>query len=345
MEERLLEIIKTGAGGIKDLLAAEKELAVWRGKIEDIEGEKRYLDSQVSLSTLVLTLIEKDVKLQANASETEQVNMSLETENVNQAYDSALEAIKTGKGRILQSELKQYDAGQFGATIMAAIPPDSSEQVIARLRQLGGRIAHFDREHKQAMQDGGVVRADVLHVQREDSIVNVQIYNLANIAPRRTTGIRVAVTDVDKAFQSIIDQVRSLGGRVVTSSLSKPDANSQTAELDLQVPVEKADVLRNALTGSGEVMRQESAENPDTANVTEAKRGFRVSLIALTATTPRESQIVQLAAANVPQAFDGILDAVRTGGGRVLQSDLSEQNPQDVSGTLVFKISRTAFPR
>jgi len=345
MEDRLLEIIKTGAGGIKDLLAAEKELAVWREKIEQIEGEKRYLDSQVSLSTLVLTLIEKDIKLPANASETEQVNMSLETEKVDEAYDSALEAIKTGKGRILQSELKQYDAGQFGATIMAAIPPDASEQVIARLRQLGGRIAHFDREHKQAMQDGGVVRADVLHVQREDSIVNLQIYNLANIAPRRTIGIRVAVADVDKTFHNIIDQVRSLGGRVVTSSLAKPDANSQTAELDLQVPVEKADILRDALTGSGEVMRQESTENPDTANVTEAKRGFRVSLAALTATTPRESQIVQLAAGNVPQAFDGILDAVRAGGGRVLQSDLSEQNPQDVNGTLVFEISRMAFPQ
>src|SRR5208337_3369713 len=33
MEERLLQIIKTGKGEIKDLLQAEKELGVWRTKI------------------------------------------------------------------------------------------------------------------------------------------------------------------------------------------------------------------------------------------------------------------------------------------------------------------------
>ena len=43
MEERLLQIIKTGKGEIKDLVAAEKELGVWRTKIEEMEGEIRYL--------------------------------------------------------------------------------------------------------------------------------------------------------------------------------------------------------------------------------------------------------------------------------------------------------------
>ena len=49
MEARLLEIIKTGKGEIKDLLVAEKELGVWRTKIEEYEGEKRYFDNQVAL--------------------------------------------------------------------------------------------------------------------------------------------------------------------------------------------------------------------------------------------------------------------------------------------------------
>src|SRR5258706_2284708 len=42
MEERLLNIIKSGKGEIKDLLAAEKELGVYRTKIEKLEGEIRY---------------------------------------------------------------------------------------------------------------------------------------------------------------------------------------------------------------------------------------------------------------------------------------------------------------
>ena len=154
MQERLLEIIKTANGQIKDLLAAEKELGVWREKIEAIEGEKRYLDNQVSLSTLVVSLYEKDIRTPASATESEQVQMSLETEKVDDAYNKALEAIKTAKGRITQSELKQYDAGQFGATIVAAVPPDAAEQVIARLRQLDGRIAHFSRDRHRTTQNG-----------------------------------------------------------------------------------------------------------------------------------------------------------------------------------------------
>jgi hypothetical protein len=268
--------------------------------------------------------------------------MSLETQKVDDDYGKALDAINIAKGRIIQSELKQYDAGQFGATIVAAVPPDAAEQVIARLRQLDGRVAHFSREQKQTVQNTGTVPLTMLKVDRQDTVVSLQIYNLANIAPRHTTGMKLAVSEVDKTFEKLTDLVRSAGGRIVTSSLQRPDANTQSAELDLQVPAEKADVVVDALHGFGEVMRQESAENPDTANVTESKRGFRVSLVSMATTQARENQTLQLAAANVPGAFNDILSAIRAGDGRVLQSDLNEQNPQDVVGTIVFEMPRTA---
>jgi hypothetical protein len=56
MEDRLLGIIKSGKGEIKDLLQAEKELGVWRTKIEEFEGELRYYANLAALSTLTLTL-------------------------------------------------------------------------------------------------------------------------------------------------------------------------------------------------------------------------------------------------------------------------------------------------
>src|SRR6185312_11916359 len=82
MQDRLIEIIKTGKGQIKDLLEAEKQLGVWREKIEQIEGEKRYIDNAVALSTLTVELAERDIRTPATASEVEQVAMSLETEKV-----------------------------------------------------------------------------------------------------------------------------------------------------------------------------------------------------------------------------------------------------------------------
>src|SRR5207249_3252321 len=82
MQERLLDIIKNGKGAVKDLLEAEKQLGVWREKVEQLEGEIRFYDSQVALSTLVLTLFERDIRMAAIASEAETVTMALETEKV-----------------------------------------------------------------------------------------------------------------------------------------------------------------------------------------------------------------------------------------------------------------------
>src|SRR5262249_33838038 len=117
MEGRLLEIIKTGKGDVVDLLKAEKELAVWREKIEKMEGELRYYNNLISLSTLTLTLNERDIKTPTSASEQETVNAGIETDDVETAYADALKAISDAKGRVTASELKKYEAGQFGASI------------------------------------------------------------------------------------------------------------------------------------------------------------------------------------------------------------------------------------
>jgi ACT domain-containing protein len=342
MQDRLLDIIKTGKGQIKDLLEAEKQLGVWREKIEQIEGEKRYLDNQIALSTLTVELYERDIQTPSYASETEQVNMSLETEKVDDAYEKARSAIESAKGRIIAAEMKQYDAGQFGATVQAAVPPDAAEQVIARLRQLQGRIAHFARESKRTTQNGAAPQTGITTVHREDVIISMQIYNLANVAPRRSTSVVLATQSVDKTYQQALDQIRSAGGRVITSALTRPDATQQAAELEFQVPTDKSDTLEDAFRTLGEMMRHDVTENPDTNNVTEAKRGFHLRIVSVAAVPARETQDVQLIAADVPAAYNEILDAVNAAGGRVLQSDLKEQDPHDRSAVIAFEIPRSA---
>ena len=143
MEERLLEIIKSGKGEIKDLLEAEKQLGVWREKIEKLEGEIRYYNNLVSLSTLTVTLVERDIRTAALLSETEQVNMGVEAEDVEKARAEALKAIEEAKGRIVESDLKKHDAGQFAATIVAECRRTRPGRVIDRLKQLG-RVARLE---------------------------------------------------------------------------------------------------------------------------------------------------------------------------------------------------------
>jgi hypothetical protein len=338
MYDRLIDIIKTGKGQIKDLVEAEKQLGVWEEKIEQLKGEQRYLENLVSLSTLTISLYEKDIKTPASANETEQVQMSLETEKVDDAYNKAIEAIKAAKGRISQSELKQYDAGQLGATISAAIPPDAAEQVIARLRQLDGRIAHFSRDRQQTTQNGEALPAGVMNVKRQDLVLSMQIYNLANVAPRRTTTVQLAATDVEHTYQQVIDQVRGAGGRIVSSSLAKPDANTQAADLEFQAPSEKSDTLLSAIRGYGDVMRQDTTENPDTANVTEAKRGVHLRIVSLTAVPPRQTQTLKVAAANVDRTYQQVIEQVRAAGGRVITSSLTKPDVNTETADLQFEL-------
>ena len=54
-EERLLVILKS-AGGLKDLLAVEQELARVRGELEAVEGKLKHLNYQVDYSTVSVTL-------------------------------------------------------------------------------------------------------------------------------------------------------------------------------------------------------------------------------------------------------------------------------------------------
>ncbi|MDB5290219.1 MAG: hypothetical protein JWL69_1460, partial [Phycisphaerales bacterium] len=348
MYDRLLDIVKNGKGQVKDLLEAEKQLGIWREKIEQLTGEIRFYDNQVSLSTLTVTLFERDIKTPAFASETETVAMALETEKVEDAYAKAREAIADAKGRITGSELKQFDAGQLGATISAQIPPDAADAVLGRLKQLDGRIARFERQRTQTTSNGQSAvdprAADPLKVKREDVTLNLTIYNLANIAPRRVTTLTLVASNVEEAYRNLIGAAQSAGGRVLASQISKPRPDQSVGTIRFDVPADKADALLAILRAAGEVVKTETAESADTQNVTESKRGFSVTVASLSAFNARETQQIQLAAASVPDAFNEVLNAAKARDGRIVNSQLNEQDRQNPTGTIEVSVSREALP-
>lgn len=58
LESRLLKLFDRPANKVTDLLEVEREVARVRGEIDQLEGRKRFWDSQVSLSTLTVELRE-----------------------------------------------------------------------------------------------------------------------------------------------------------------------------------------------------------------------------------------------------------------------------------------------
>jgi hypothetical protein len=339
MEDRLLEIIKTGNGQVKDLLAAEKEVGVWREKVEKVTGEINYYNNLISLSTLQITLTERDIRQAALASERETVDMGVEMEDVEKARADALRTLDAAKARIIQADLKKLDAGQLAATIIAQIPPDAAGPVVDHFKQLG-RVARLNIDRQQTVADGATVPAGI-KVERLDTQLQVSLYNLANVSPRQTTNVSVACPDVETAYHAIINAVAEAGGRVVNSSLNRIKPDQTDGVVSFESPRDKADSILASVRALGEVMHMTVTENPDAANVTNAKEGFAVTLASKATVAPRETIVSTLMPdGNMAAAYQAVRAVVQANHGNITTAQLQEQISQSDSANLVFDVGR-----
>jgi hypothetical protein len=338
MQERLLDLIKNGKGAIKDLLAAEKELGTWREKIEKVQGEINYYNNLVAMATLNLSLFERDIRQSAEVKQTEDVQMGVETEDVEASRANALKAIEDAKGRVIESELKKFEAGQLAAKIVAEVAPDQAGPVIDRLKQLG-KVARLEIQRKQT-SPGDVVVKTGLKVERGDTRLNISLYNLANVAPRQTVNLNLASDDVEKAYHAILARIDKASGRVISSNLNrtKPDQTSGTIQFETKSA--DAEAVQQDIRALGEAMKMTVAENPDTANVTTTKRGFSVQVVSTATAAAREAATMNIAAPDVPTSYRAILDAAHTLNLRITESQMNQVDPQNVSATLAVELKR-----
>jgi hypothetical protein len=338
METRLLQIIKEGKGEIKQLLEAERELGVWRTKIEETEGELRYYANLASLSTLTITLAEKEVRAAAAVSESERVQAGVEVEDVDKAYQAVLAAVVEAKGRVLKSEVRQLAAGQYNASLQFEVPPEASGPVRDRLRQLG-RVARLEID-RLTQADGGAPIPKDAKVKRGDALFLLQLYNVANIAPRETAVLQVAAADVPKAYQAVRDALAKASARVINAQLNEQDRANVSAQLDFEVKRPDEPAARAALDAAGELVSRQVGRAPEGDNVTDTKVLYRVTLVAADRLTPRESVVLQVAVPDVAKAYQAVRDAVGKAGGRVTGAQLNEQDRQNVTAALGFVVAR-----
>jgi hypothetical protein len=339
MEARLLEIIKTGKGEIKDLLVAEKELGVWRTKIEEFEGEKRYFDNQVALSTLTITLAEKEIRSPFGVTETERIQMGVEVEDVVKAQQAVLKAVDEAKGRVTKSELKQHAADQLAATINFEVAPDKAGPTRDRIEQLGRRT-RLDVDRLQETE-GGTGKPGEVKTRRKDTQFFLNLYNVANVAPRETVQLNMACVDVEDVYKKILARVEKSAGRVVTSNLNRQRNDQTGGVIQFEVKTAEADAVLLEVRELGEVMRLQVTENADAQNSTRSKRGVLVQLAAMGTVQARETDNIQLATKDVPAGYHALQDAVNKAKGRILNSQLNEQDKQNITAQLDFEIRHT----
>jgi hypothetical protein len=336
MQERLLQMIKDGKGAIKDLLAAEKELGVWRTKIEELEGEVRYYNNQVALSTLTISLTEKDIRSPFALVETQRVLVGLEVEDVEKAYQQVLTAVAQAKGRITKSELKQTSPERFGAVVNFEVAPESAGPLRDRLVQLGN-VARLEVDRVQ-QTEGGTGRPQDGKTKQNDTQFFVSLYNLSNFSPRETATVQIAALDVAVAYRALQEAVAKIKGRVITSQLNEQDKQNITAQLDFDLHRADEPSINTTLGKIGDLFSRNVARTQDNENVLDSKVRFLVGIISQSRIPPRETTVLGIEVTNV-DATAGLLSArVADAKGRTVESNVAHERDGRVTAKLVYDV-------
>ncbi len=339
METRLLEIIKTGKGEIKQLLEAEKELGIWRTKIEESEGEMRYYNNLASLSTLSIVLAEKEIRSAAGITENERVQAGIEVEDVDKAFRDAVAAVLAAKGRIAKSELKQLSAGQFNATLNFEIAPDASGPMRDRLRQLG-RISRLEIDRTQQATAGTVTKD--AKITQGDSSFYVQIYNLANVAPRETTTVQLAALDVVAAYRTIRDAVEKGKGRIVATTVNESDPHNVTAQLDFELKRTEDGTLQAVLVAAGDAISRTVTRASESDANTDTKTLYRMSFVNAARLRPRETTTLGVEVDDVDGVSAVFAAHVAEAKGRVSDSQIAHEPSGKTTARLVYDLPLAA---
>ncbi len=249
-------------------------------RIEEIEGELRYYANQVALSTLTITLYEKEIAAPFGIVERERVQMGVEVEDVDQAMQAAQKAVREAKGRITKSELKQPSQGQFSAILDFEVPPDAAGLLRDRFKQLGtvARLRHRSRggdrgRHRQA--------------DRRQDQTQRHAVSPASVQPDQRGPARDGVhqpgrrrcRDRPENAAGAAWRRRRAGSSPRTSTRRR--AIRRQGDLQFQVKTAEADGVLADIKSAGEVMRLQVTENTNVQDTTRKKRGFHVQLRAL----------------------------------------------------------------
>jgi hypothetical protein len=336
IEERLLNIIKTGKGEIKDLVAAEHELGTWRTKIEEMEGEIRYLRNQIALSTLTISLIERDIQAPYAIVVTERVGIRIEVEDVDQAQKGALAELGKVKGRLIKAELKPHAAGQLEAIIQAEVAPASAAAFRQGLQKLGNVTQH-DAQRTQQAEGGGGKPLDV-KPRMNDVHFEVTLYNTANIQPRETLMLALASADVTASYRKLQQAIAQAKGQVRTSLLNEQDKLNTTAHLEFDIPIAEKSGIDKVLAEVGQVLSRKNHRAAANETATDRKFGYRILVQNVAGIPPREKVSITIDVDDVDKRATELKDLVAASKGLVANANLDKQASGQVSAVLVFDI-------
>jgi len=230
-----------------------------------------------------------------------------------------LKIIKEGKGQMKDLLLAEKELGEWRT----------------RVEQMEGELRFYANQ----------VSLSTLTV----NLTEKEIRQAAVVTENERVQTGIQVDDVEKAFRAALDAVAEAKGRVTRSDLKQQSAGQFNAVLHFEAAAEAAGPLRDRLRQLGTVVRldidrvQQAEGGVAGLRDGKVKRGptqFVVSLYNVINVTPRETVVLEVAAADVPAAYRKLRTAVDQAEGRVHDAQLNEQDHQTAAAQLDFDLRR-----
>jgi hypothetical protein len=250
MEQRLIEILKTKSKDVADLLEVEKELGRVREQIETMQGELKFMDSQVAFATVTITLAEKNMNLPAAFLLKERAQLALYATEVEKTYND-IKALASPKVQITNAQIDRDNTGRVSARMSLLLAPEESEAVIARIKGMA-RVENFQVQTQRVSQ-GGDGLGENAKTERDKVELNITLSRDEQEMALQTTSLRIRTPEVNDKTKQLRTIAEQQNGRIRSSSFSRDPNGREYANVSLRVPMKNYNALMQSLNGLGKV--------------------------------------------------------------------------------------------
>jgi len=250
MEQRLIEILKTKSKDVADLLEVEKELGRVREQIETMQGELKFMDSQVAFATVTITLAEKNMSLPAAFLLKEKAQLSLYATEVEKTYND-IKALASPKVQITTAQIDRDNTGRVSARLSLLLAPEESEAVIAKIKGMA-RVENFQVQTERVSQ-GGDGLGENAKTERDKVELNITLSRDEQETALQQTSLRIRTPEVNDKTKQLRAIAEQQAGRIRSSSFSRDPNGREYSTVSLRVPMKNYNALMQALNGLGKV--------------------------------------------------------------------------------------------
>lgn len=288
LEERLVKLMDR-KGEMKDLLTVEKELANTREKIEQLQGELKYYDNLVALSTIRLIISEKDIAKPFEFVQTQSAALVLTVADVITAYQRAQAIILGLNGQVIEAQVTNQDKRVIGI-VKAYTDADQFTGLLEQLKGLG-EVRSAVSEQRQSAPQGASGADKNTPIRKERGLVSISL-NLPVGEYIQTQQARIALesSDVDSVYAKVQEMAQGLQAKVLSGNINR-GTDQTVATVVCQVPAEHFRSLVENLKGIAKVKsatmdERQSAQGIDPRSLIPAPVRKEPGIIELTIASP-----------------------------------------------------------